>query len=288
MPPGPDLYAQLLEKVQDGDQEILAKLADYALKNEVPAVPNWAMQPQKPGYTATEVGADPAGTADETVNAHNTQSDAHADIRLLIQQLTQRLNRVANSDDASLDQLREIVDYIKDNRNLIEQVTTNKVSVTDIINNLVTNVPDKPLSAAMGVELARLIDAIAVPAALSDLTEDAQHRTVTDEQKKAWDSKQPAGDYITGGELQSIIRDTELATIDKICPMFHQTGPIVQGELVEGYPLQIISHITPIQEGSGDPSPENVRPIRRYTKLEMTKCGSNLIGLPYTRIRGGR
>lgn len=276
VPPGPDLYAQLLKKVQDGDQEILAKLAEYALKNDIPAVPNWAMQPQKPGYTATEVGADPAGTADETVNAHNTQSDTHADIRLLIQQLTQRLNTVANSDDVSLDQLSEIVAYIKSNKDLIDQITTNKVSVTDIINNLVTNVPDKPLSAAMGVELKRLIDAITVPAALSDLTEDAQHRTVTDEEKKAWDSKQPAGDYITGAELQTIIKNTELATIDKICPLFHQISSVVQGELVEGYPLHVISHITPWQEGSGDPSPTNVRPIHGARELSMTVCGENL------------
>lgn len=280
VPPGPDLYAQLLKKVQDGDQEILAKLAEYALKNDIPAVPNWAMQPQKPGYTATEVGADPAGTADETVDAHNTQSDTHADIRLLIQQLTQRLNTVANSDDVSLDQLSEIVAYIKSNKDLIDQITTNKVSVTDIINNLVTNVPDKPLSAAMGVELKRLIDAITVPAALSDLTEDAQHRTVTDEEKKAWDSKQPAGDYITDGELQSIIRDAELATIDKICPVFGQTAPVVQGELVEGYPLQIISHIDPWQEGSGDSSPTNVRPIHGAAELRLAHCGKNLINLP--------
>ena len=91
---------------------------------------------------------------------HNTSETAHNDIRLLITGLTDRLNALANSDDETLDQMAELVDYIKDNRELIEQVTTNKVNVTDIIDNLTTNVANKPLSAAQGVALKALIDAL--------------------------------------------------------------------------------------------------------------------------------
>lgn len=35
-------------------------------------------------------------------------------------------------------------------------------------------------------------------------------------------------------------------------------------------------HFSPIQEGSGDPSPTNVRPIGGWTGLDVTKCGKNL------------
>lgn len=88
----------------------------------------WAKAAEKPTYTAEEVGADPSGTAAGAVSSHNTAEDAHADIR-----------------------------------ELIEQITTGKVSVSDIINNLTTNVANKPLSAAQGVALKALIDASSEP-----------------------------------------------------------------------------------------------------------------------------
>ena len=109
-----------------------------------------------PAYS--DVGADKSGTAASAVSGHNTSTEAHNDIRLLITALSTRLDALANSDDETLDQMAEVVAYIKSNRNLIEQVTTGKVSVTDIIDNLTTNVSNKPLSAAQGVALKGLID----------------------------------------------------------------------------------------------------------------------------------
>lgn len=150
---------------------------------------SWAKQPEKPVYTAEEVDAEPEGTAESKVSTHNTSTDAHNDIRLLIEGLTTRLNTLANSDDTTLDQMAEVVSYIKSNRTLIESITTGKVSVADIVNNLTTNVSNKPLSAAQGVVLKRLIDAIVVPTLLSQLGEDATHRTVTDTEKKTWNNK---------------------------------------------------------------------------------------------------
>lgn len=136
---------------------------DYLTQETDPTVPAWAKAAQKPSYTASEVGADPSGTAAAQVAAHNTGTDTHSDIRLLIQDLTGRLNALADSDDTTLDQLSEIVAYIKSNRDLIDAVTTSKVSVTDIVNDLTTNAANKPLSAAQGVALKALIDAIVVP-----------------------------------------------------------------------------------------------------------------------------
>lgn len=117
---------------------------------------------------------------------HNNSTEAHNDIRLLISELVERLNAIADSDDQTLDQFSELVEYIKDNRELIEQVTTNKISVTDIIDNLTTNVSNKPLSAAQGVALKKLIDELFIPTRLSDLEQDSTHRTVTDTEKARW------------------------------------------------------------------------------------------------------
>ena len=110
---------------------------------------------------AVSSAAGAAAKAQQAVSTHNTATDAHNDIRLLVEGLTTRLNALANSDDATLDQMAEVVAYIKDNRELIEQITTGKVSVSDIVDNLTTNVANKPLSAAQGVVLKALLDASA-------------------------------------------------------------------------------------------------------------------------------
>lgn len=94
------------------------------------------------------------------LTGHNTSTSAHNDIRLLITDLTTRLNTLADSDDTTLDQISEIVAYIKSNKELIDAITTSKVSVSDIIDNLTTNVTNKPLSAAQGVALKSLIDSL--------------------------------------------------------------------------------------------------------------------------------
>ena len=116
--------------------------------------------------SASDVGADAAGTASGAVAAHNVSGAAHADLRALIEGLNNRLNALADSDDTTLDQLSEIVAYIKSNRTLIDAVTTGKVSVSDIVDNLTTNASGKVLSAAQGVALKAMIDGIVIPTAL--------------------------------------------------------------------------------------------------------------------------
>ena len=102
-------------------------------------------------------------TSESKIAAHNTGTDTHSDIRLLIQGLADRLNALADSDDTTLDQMSEVVAYIKSNKSLIDAITTSKVSVADIVDNLTTNVTNKPLSAAQGVALKAMIDGITVP-----------------------------------------------------------------------------------------------------------------------------
>lgn len=120
--------------------------------------------------SASDVGADASGTASTAVSTHNVATDAHNDIRLLVTELDNRLNALANSTDEDLDQMAEIVDYIKSNRSVIESVTITKVNVADIIDNLTTNVADKPLSAAQGVAIKALIDEL--QATVNDHTHD--------------------------------------------------------------------------------------------------------------------
>lgn len=141
-----------------------------------------------PNQTAEQVGADPKGTAYTAVSQHNASEDSHNDIRLALKAINDRLTAFFDSDDATLDELSEIVAYITSNKTLIEAITTSKVSVSDIVNNLTTNAANKPLSAAQGVVLKGLIDAVsnslsdyalksAIPTKASQLTNDAGYLT---------------------------------------------------------------------------------------------------------------
>ena len=94
------------------------------------------------------------------ITAHNVANDAHADIRTLISTLQNKVTTLLDSDDTTLDQMSEVVAYIKNNKSLIDSITTDKVNVSDIVNNLTTNSTNKPLSAAQGVAIKALIDAL--------------------------------------------------------------------------------------------------------------------------------
>lgn len=138
---------------------------DDFIKNKPASLPasdvyDWAKQESKPSYTAGEIGADPYGTAAAAIQGHNDSEVSHSDIRQLITDLADRLNTFLDSDDETLDQASEIVAYIKSNKELIDGITTSKVSVSDIVDNLTSKEINKPLSANQGYALKLLIDSL--------------------------------------------------------------------------------------------------------------------------------
>ena len=68
--------------------------------------------------------------------------------------------------------------------------------------------------------------------------------------------------------------------VEKLAPAFEASGPVVTCSPVEGYPLHVVSQIVPLQEGSGDPSPENVRPISGWDAASLWAGGGNLAQNP--------
>ena len=58
--------------------------------------------------------------------------------------------------------------------------------------------------------------------------------------------------------------------LDTLCPPFAETGNPITCNPVEGYPLGVAVTMEPIQAGSGDPSPENVRPITGRNSVKVT------------------
>lgn len=67
--------------------------------------------------------------------------------------------------------------------------------------------------------------------------------------------------------------------VDTLCPSFSVSGNPVTCHPVEGYPLRAVVTLKPKQAGSGDPSPENVRPISGYDSLTVNERGKNLFNI---------
>ena len=58
--------------------------------------------------------------------------------------------------------------------------------------------------------------------------------------------------------------------IDMLCPPLEESGNPVVCYPVAGYPLGVTASWEPTQEGSGDPSPDNVRPIKGRDSVTVT------------------
>lgn len=114
---------------------------------------------------------------------------------------------------------------------------------------------------------------------METITVNGESYEVTDKQSRddiaGLENKASIDDSVISTDKTWSSQNIIVQTADRLAPIFHEKAPAVQGELVSDYPLGVVSHITPIQDGEGDPSPENVRNIRGWTALNLTKSGSN-------------
>ena len=67
--------------------------------------------------------------------------------------------------------------------------------------------------------------------------------------------------------------------VDTLCPPIEETGNPVVCYPVAGYPLDVTVSWGPTQEGSGEPSPDNVRPIKGRDGVTVERFGENAIEL---------
>lgn len=115
---------------------------------------------------------------------------------------------------------------------------------------------------------------------LESLKPPAVDKTLTEEGQAA-DAK------VTGDALatKAVIDDAAVGTdawsskriIDTLCPPISETGNPVRCSPVASYPLGCKVSWEPVQEGSGTPSPENIRPIKGRDSITVTRCGENLL-----------
>lgn len=65
--------------------------------------------------------------------------------------------------------------------------------------------------------------------------------------------------------------------VDMLCPPLEESGNPVVCYPVAGYPLGVKAKWEPMQEGTGTPSPENIRPIKGRDSVRVERCGENLL-----------
>lgn len=65
--------------------------------------------------------------------------------------------------------------------------------------------------------------------------------------------------------------------VEAFCPPFEKSGGVVQVHPFPGSVLGVCTRIEPVQSGSGDPSPDNVRPISGWTGAKLWRSGINML-----------
>lgn len=71
--------------------------------------------------------------------------------------------------------------------------------------------------------------------------------------------------------------------VDMLCPPLDETGNPAQCYPVAAYPLGVTASWEPVQEGSGEPSPDNIRPISGRDSVKVERCGENLLDVAQCR-----
>lgn len=70
---------------------------------------------------------------------------------------------------------------------------------------------------------------------------------------------------------------SSLKIVETLCPPLEETGNPVTCYPVAGYPLGVVASWEPTQAGTGDPSPDNIRPISGRNAVSVERCGVNLL-----------
>lgn len=72
--------------------------------------------------------------------------------------------------------------------------------------------------------------------------------------------------------------------VDMLCPPLEESGNPVVCYPVVGSKLGVKASWEPTQEGSGDPSSDNIRPISGRDSVTVTRCGENLLDFLHDKI----
>lgn len=156
---------------------------------------DWAKQPEKPTYTPEEIGAEKVGTSDGILRSATKYTDGE------ISRLEDTVipNNVANLEQKITD-LNQSVVNLQDVK--ADKVHTHLVAdITDFPTSLpASDVHDWAKAETKPVytyeEVGALSSSTHIPSTLEEMTDDQNHRTVSDIEKETWNNKSEfSGEY---------------------------------------------------------------------------------------------
>ena len=224
-------------------------------------------------------------------------------------QLEQRVQALAAETETAADQAQAAAEGVAANAQAAQEAAGQAQTAQDAAQSSAQQAGTAAAAAADGAKTAADSAAAATQAAQSagDAVRSAQAsaQTATAQAQAAADAAQQAGQAQTAAETaagsaeqsaanadraaqeaqqvaqdaKNIIDDTKaqssktwssLTIVDRLAPAFEVSGPVVTCNPVKGYPLHVVSQIVLVQEGEGEPSPDNVRPIKGWDSATLS------------------
>ena len=156
---------------------------------------DWAKQPEKPTYTPEEIGAEKAGTSDGIFRSAMKYTDGeisrledtviHDNVATLEQKITDLNQSVVNLQDAKAKKVHT---------HLVADITDFPTSLPASDVHDWAKAETKP--AYTHEEVGALSSSTHIPSTLEEMTDDQNHRTVSDTEKETWNNKSDfSGEY---------------------------------------------------------------------------------------------
>jgi len=108
-------------------------------------------------YTRQQTDNVATTKATEAVSGVRDGVPAEGDTLKKLHDLFLLLQSLVASDDVNLDTVKEIVAFIKNNKDVIDTIATSKVAIVDIVDGLTSSAANKPLSANQGKVLRDML-----------------------------------------------------------------------------------------------------------------------------------
>jgi hypothetical protein len=107
--------------------------------------------------------------------------------------------------------------------------------------------------------------------------------SLTQAEEDAETAAQNANDAASAADTARLaLQDTIDTQVNAAGYPYTATGASVAVHPVKDSRIDFVEHIAPVQAGSGDPSPSNVRPITAPESVSVTRFGENLL-MPFTK-----
>lgn len=184
-------------------------------------------------------------------------------------------NQAAGSANSAADSANEKAGIAASAANSANEAASNAATMASLAQTATANANSAANSASNAAESANQAAASANAAAAS------ASQVAADVQQKA-----DSGAFNGKNGLDAPqIDDTQITTtnpwssmqiVKTLCPPFTVSGATVQCTPVANYPLDVQVAITPTQEGTGDPSPENVRPIVGWDEVNIHQSNGEM------------